>query len=287
MGYLKIARELLNSSFWRSLAPAEKGILTDLMAMATYKPRVFNMNGYDVQLDCLEICISINSYAKSQGLDRSYVTRLIENLESWNLVRKEVVYLSKIATNKTTDKTTKDVTSKKCSKLHSKVTLLSFNEWIFAMDSDYFAKYPPIVRHEQSNPQSEEQTCAQHNKEALNKEVLKKETRRNSACAVPVSNGSKGKEYRKPWYTMEQIAKMDLPYADEIMKEWTEYSGRSKKDVSDILQKFTHKQRLFGLPEMTLDVFDKEFRKEMKSAFALKSKHKNEPVQKLHYYFEN
>ncbi|MGL5919712.1 MAG: hypothetical protein ACRCZQ_04315, partial [Bacteroidales bacterium] len=110
---------------------------------------------------------------------------------------------------------------------------------------------------------------------------ITKDTRRNSACAVPVSDGSKGKEYRKPWYTMEQIAKMDIPNADEILNVWTEYAGRSKKDVLDLLQKFTDNQRLFGLPEMTLDVFDKEFRKEMKSAFALKSKQKNEPVRKL------
>ncbi|MGL5919662.1 MAG: hypothetical protein ACRCZQ_04065 [Bacteroidales bacterium] len=127
----------------------------------------------------------------------------------------------------------------------------------------------------------------EHNKEVINKEVLNKSTRRNSACAVPVSDGSKGKEYRKPWYTMEQIAKMDIPNADEILNVWTEYAGRSKKEVLDLLQKFTNNQRLFDLPEMTLDVFDKEFRKEMKTAFALKSKYKNEPVQKVHYLFDN
>ncbi|MGL4333424.1 MAG: hypothetical protein ACRCZQ_02290 [Bacteroidales bacterium] len=98
---------------------------------------------------------------------------------------------------------------------------------------------------------------------------------------MPVSDGSKGKEYRKPWFTMEQIAMMDIPNADEILNIWIQYSGRSKKDVLDLLQKFTNNQRLFGLPEMTLDVFDKEFRKEMKTAFALKSKQKNEPVRKL------
>ncbi|MGL5786109.1 MAG: hypothetical protein ACRCX4_04785 [Bacteroidales bacterium] len=281
MGYLKIARELLNSSFWRSLAPAERGVFIDLMGMATYKPRLFNMNGYEIQLDCLEICLSINSYAKNQGLDRSFITRFVDALVSWRLVRKEVVYLSKIATNKTTGETTKDVTSRKCSKMHSKVTLLSFNEWIFAIDSGRFGEDPPAELSEQSNNQSKEQTSALHNKEGFNKESLKEDIRRNSARAVPSFQELQKVKYRKPWYPMEDIAEMNVPNADEILNEWTGFSGRAKNEVMSLLQEFAKKQKLFGLTEMTLDVFDKEFRKEMKKVFALKSPRSKEAKQKL------
>ena len=281
MGYLKIARELLNSSFWRSLAPAERGVLIDLMGMATYKPRLFNMNGYEIQLDCLEICLSMNSYAKNQGLDRSFITRFIDTLVSWNLVRKDIVYLSKIATNRRTGETIKDVTSRKCSKMHSKVTLLSFNEWIFAIDSDQVAKHLPVEMNEQSNKQAKMQTSERHNKEDINKESFKENTRRNSARAVPPFQELQKVKYRKPWYSMEHIAEMNVPNADEILNEWTGFSGRDKNEVLNLLQAFAKKQKLFGLIQMTLDVFDKEFRKEMKKAFALKSPRKKEAKQKL------
>lgn len=281
MGYLKIARELLNSSFWRSLAPAERGVLIDLMGMATYKPRLFNMNGYEIQLDCLEICLSINMYAKNQGVDRSSITRFIDTLVSWNLVRKEIVYLSKIAINRTTGPTTKDVTSRKCSKMHSKVTLLSFNEWIFAIDSDKVAKHLPVEMNEQSNKQAKMQTSERHNKEDINKESFKENTRRNSARAVPSFQELQKVKYRKPWYSMEHIAEMNVPNADQILNEWTGFSGRDTNEVLKLLQEFAKKQRLFGLNEMTLDVFDKEFRKEMKKVFALKSPRNKETKQKL------
>lgn len=281
MGYLKIARELLNSSFWRSLAPAERGVLIDLMGMATYKPRLFNMNGYEIQLDCLEICLSINMYAKNQGVDRSSITRFIDTLVSWNLVRKEIVYLSKIAINRTTGATTKDVTSRKCSKMHSKVTLLSFNEWIFAIDSDQVAKHLPVEMNEQSNKQAKMQTSERHNKEDINKESFKENTRRNSARAVPSFQELQKVKYRKPWYSMEHIAEMNVPNADQILNEWTGFSGRDANEVLKLLQEFAKKQRLFGLNEMTLDVFDKEFRKEMKKVFALKSPRNKETKQKL------
>lgn len=281
MGYLKIARELLNSSFWRSLAPAERGVLIDLMGMATYKPRLFNMNGYEIQLDCLEICLSINMYAKNQGVDRSSITRFIDTLVSWNLVRKEIVYLSKIAINRTTGATTKDVTNRKCSKMHSKVTLLSFNEWIFAIDSDQVAKHLPVEMNEQSNKQTKMQTSERHNKEDINKESIKENTRRNSACAVPSFQELQKVKYRKPWYSMEHIAEMNVPNADQILNEWTGFSGRDTNEVLKLLQEFAKKQRLFGLNEMTLDVFDKEFRKEMKKVFALKSPRNKETKQKL------
>ncbi len=281
MGYLKIARELLNSSFWRSLAPAERGVLIDLMGMATYKPRLFNMNGYEIQLDCLEICLSINMYAKNQGVDRSSITRFIDTLVSWNLVRKEIVYLSKIAINRTTGATTKDVTSRKCSKMHSKVTLLSFNEWIFAIDSDQVAKHLPVEMNEQSNKQAKMQTSERHNKEDINKESFKENTRRNSARAVPSFQELQKVKYRKPWYSMEHIAEMNVPNADQILNEWTGFSGRDTNEVLKLLQEFAKKQRLFGLNEMTLDVFDKEFRKEMKKVFALKSPRNKETKQKL------
>ena len=281
MGYLKIARELLNSSFWRSLAPAERGVLIDLMGMATYKPRLFNMNGYEIQLDCLEICLSINMYAKNQGVDRSSITRFIDTLVSWNLVRKEIVYLSKIAINRTTGATTKDVTSRKCSKMHSKVTLLSFNEWIFAIDSDQVAKHLSVEMNEQSNKQAKMQTSERHNKEDINKESFKENTRRNSARAVPSFQELQKVKYRKTWYSMEHIAEMNVPNADQILNEWTGFSGRDTNEVLKLLQEFAKKQRLFGLNEMTLDVFDKEFRKEMKKVFALKSPRNKETKQKL------
>lgn len=281
MGYLKIARELLNSSFWRSLAPAERGVLIDLMGMATYKPRLFNMNGYEIQLDCLEICLSINMYAKNQGVDRSSITRFIDTLVSWNLVRKEIVYLSKIAINRTTGATTKDVTNRKCSKMHSKVTLLSFNEWIFAIDSDQVAKHLPVEMNEQSNKQAKMQTSERHNKEDINKECIKENTRRNSACAVPSFQELQKVKYRKPWYSMEHIAEMNVPNADQILNEWIGFSGRDTNEVLKLLQEFAKKQKLFGLNEMTLDVFDKEFRKEMKKVFALKSPRNKETKQKL------
>ena len=266
MGYLKIARELLNSSFWRSLAPAEQGILINLMSMAAYKPTTFNLYGTEIELNKYELCFSVAKMAERFGTSAPVFKRFIIKLADNNILikNKRKVSLSKnLSVRPSVRQTGK-------SQFYTSITFCTWTSGDYEQEAEYGLNLQQIVQ-----PFSQE--IVQHKKEVLNK----KDTRRNSACTVPVSEGSKGKEFRKPWYTMEQIAKMDLPYAEEIMNEWTEYSGRSKKDVSDILQKFTHKQRLFGLPEMTLDIFDKEFRKEMKSTFALKSKQKNEPIQKL------
>ncbi|MGL5787474.1 MAG: hypothetical protein ACRCX4_11745 [Bacteroidales bacterium] len=284
MGYLKIARELFNSSFWRSLAPAEQAILINLMTMAAYKPTTYNLYGTEIELNKYEFCFSVIKMAEKYHVTEYAMRSLIKKLEDVQILTKTTRKITRQVSSEFSRGKSRCEYVKKATCCYTSVT---FCGWVFYDDDECDNKGDMNDEFHEAL-QAEVQTVnREHNKEILKKEVLKKETRRNSACAVPVSNGSKGKEYRKPWYTMEQIAKMDLPYADEIMKEWTEYSGRSKKDVSDILQKFTHKQRLFGLPEMTLDVFNKEFRKEMKSAFALKSKQKNEPQRYLYYYGED
>ena len=276
MGYLKVSRELLNSSFWRSLAPAEKGILIDLMAMAAYKPTSINLYGISVKLNIAEVCFSTKILAGKWDISVHVFRKIIEKLTRNNLVVKKRRQIGDTGNN-TGDNT------RRAKNNNPFFLSLTFNRWAFEDNSDN------EVSSQETTPEMIPDFSAEpeHNKEVINKEVLNESTRRNSACAVPVSNGSKDKVHRKPWYTMEQIAKMELPYAEEILKEWTEYSSRSKNDVLALLQKFTKNQRLFGLPEMTLDVFNKEFRKEMKSAFALKSKYKNEPERNLYYYGED
>ena len=276
MGYLKVSRELLNSSFWRSLAPAEKGILIDLMAMAAYKPTTYNLYGTEIELEKYELCFSMAKMAERFGVSAPVLKRLVNKIAVNNVIakNKRKVRLA----DRPTDRPSKYPSGK--SQFY---TSLTFYRWALAADESE----PDSEQNSQQSVQPSLQPIVQHNKEVINKEVLNESTRRNSACAVPVSNGSKDKVHRKPWYTMEQIAKMELPYAEEIMKEWTEYSGRRKNDVLALLQKFTKNQRHFGLPEMTLDVFNKEFRKEMKTVFALKSKYKNEPVQEVRYLGED
>ena len=280
MGYLKVSRELLNSSFWRSLAPAEKGILIDLMAMAAYKPTSINLGGVKIHVQPYELSFFANSISEHLGISINRFRSFIDKLTTANLCTKEI---RKMRINDPNCKSNCKSNYKSNCKKTQHYTCLSFHQSVFS-GSD---KEGATEADQTANQTTFHTANHEHNKEVINKEVLNESTRRNSACAVPVSNGSKGKEYRKPWYTMEQIAKMELPYAEEIMKEWTEYSGRSKNDVLALLQKFTKNQRLFGLPEMTLDVFNKEFRKEMKSAFALRSKYKNEPVQKIRYLGED
>ena len=82
MGYLKVSRELLNSSFWRSLAPAEKGILIDLMAMAAYKPTSFNLYGTEIELEKYELCFSVLKIANKYRVTEYAIRSLIKKLEN-------------------------------------------------------------------------------------------------------------------------------------------------------------------------------------------------------------
>ena len=276
MGYLKIARELLNSSFWRSLAPAEKGILTDLMAMAAYKPTTYNLYGTEIELHKYELCFSTKILADKWNISVHVLRKIIEKLTRNNLAVKKRRQIDK------TENNTGD-NSRRGKNNNPFFLSLTFNRWVFEDDSDDVV-YTQKIRPETTPNFS---SGAEHNKEVLKKEVLNENIKKNSACAEPSFESSKSLPYKKTWYSMEEIAELNFAYADEIMADWKEYSGRSEKEVREKLSLFAKKKLRVGQSKMTLDVFDKEFRKEMKSAFALKSKQKNEPERELYYYGED
>ncbi|MGL5919663.1 MAG: hypothetical protein ACRCZQ_04070 [Bacteroidales bacterium] len=89
MGYLKVSRELLNSSFWRSLAPAEKGILIDLMTMSAYKPTSINLYGLSVKLNIAEVCFSTKILAGKWDISVHVFRKIIDKLTRNNLAVKK------------------------------------------------------------------------------------------------------------------------------------------------------------------------------------------------------
>lgn len=261
MGYLKVSKELLNGSFWRSLADKEKVVLIELMNMTAYKPVSVNLAGVDVPVQMNELCIFASSLSKYLNISIYCFRSLLKKMCVANVCCTEIRKMG-----------LKDSKSKPNSKLNDRkiqhYTSISFYPWVFAQEPENETK--------QMIQSANQVTNQTHNKESINKEA-----KRNSACAVSSSQRSQSSGYRKPWYTMERIADMDLPNAKDILAEWCLFSGKCEKDILALLERFARKQKLFGLPEMTLDVFDREFRKEMKRAFDLKSNHKNEPVREL------
>ena len=276
MGYLKVSRELLNSSFWRSLAPAEKGILIDLMAMAAYKPTSFNLYGTEIELEKYELCFSVLKIANKYRVTEYAIRSLIKKLENAKILTKTIRKITNAVSNEISRGNSRCEYIKKTTCCYTSVT---FYGWAFYADDQ-------CDSNNDSNDESHEgcQTEAQtanheHNQLSINQE----EKEKNSACAVPSFEIPKDLPYKKTWYSMDEIAELNFAYADEILADWKLYSGRSEKEVREKLKVFTKKKLRLGLTKMTMDIFDQEFRKEIKTASAQNSKHKNEPVQKLKY----
>ncbi|MGL4332034.1 MAG: hypothetical protein ACRCSR_04455 [Bacteroidales bacterium] len=126
MGYLKIAKELLDGSFWRSLAATEVKMLIELMSFAPYKPVTYNLYGTPVELNKYELCFSVARMAERFGVSDSSFRRFLEKLQKNGLIKKykRKVCLSVLSTGRTGSEESK----------HQFYTSVTFYGWVFAED---------------------------------------------------------------------------------------------------------------------------------------------------------
>ncbi|MGL5317452.1 MAG: hypothetical protein ACRC9Q_01935 [Bacteroidales bacterium] len=267
MGYLPISRELLNSSFWRSLAPAEKGILVDLMAMAAYKPTTYNLYGAEIELNKFEFCFSVLKMAEKYRVTEYAIRSLIKKLENAKILTK----ISRKITREVSQGNSRCEYVKKTTCCYTSVT---FYAWVFDVDCDVDST--DIKKDEfHEAPQTEFQTeNHEHNKEVFNKEVLKQKIHTQSARE---KNFSFPDGRQKKWYPVEAIANLEVPNGEELLKSWCVYSVKDEEKVKAFLQKYAKAQLLIDIQEMTLDIFDHRFRKAMKREFNIRE---NKPAEK-------
>lgn len=266
MAYLKISRELLNSSLWRDFADKEKVILIELMNEAPYKPSTYNLYGTEIELNTYELCFSVAKMAERFGVSDSFFRRFIDKLLRHGILAK---YKRKV--EQTFRRTVRrSVVSEQKLQFYTSIT---FYAWAFGNEEN--------INENDTNTASNGEPSGEHFGEHNIDIKIKEEKEKNSACAEASFKSSNDLPYKKCWYSMKQIAELDFAYANEIFSDWKKFSGRSENEVREMLNLFARKKTHLGLSKMTLDVFDKEFRKEMKRAFGLKAGIKNEPIQKL------
>ena len=160
---MKISRELLNSSFWRSLAPAEQGILINLMAMVAYKPTTFNLYGISVKLNIAEVCFSTKILAGKWDISVHVFRKITEKLTRNNLAVKKHRQIGNTESN-TGDNT------KRAKNNNPFFLSLAFNRWVFEDDSDN------EVSSQETTPETTPDFSAEpeHNKEVINQEEKEK-----------------------------------------------------------------------------------------------------------------
>ncbi|MGL5785277.1 MAG: hypothetical protein ACRCX4_00445 [Bacteroidales bacterium] len=129
MAYLSVSRELLNGSFWESLASFEKGIIMDLIAMVPMRAYTVNLYGMQINLEAYEICFFAKTMAKKFDISIHVFRSLINKLSQNNIVVKK----RRQITHTETDTETNTGRSKNN---NSFFTSLTFCPSVFGIDTE-------------------------------------------------------------------------------------------------------------------------------------------------------
>lgn len=127
MSYLMISNELLDGSFWNSIAPEEQMIVLRLMRMASFKKRIFRIHHCEIHLEKHEACISVNALAKQFGIGRKRFSNFLKTMVEHKIMTKSTIF----ATQKGTTKGTTKGPCEEMPVFNKRYTLLSFCEWVF------------------------------------------------------------------------------------------------------------------------------------------------------------
>ncbi len=276
--FIPISRELTNSLLWRNLSDKEYRIAMNLITSAPFKATTYNLYGIDIELEKHELCFSTNKLAEKYDTTDHFLRRLFDKLAKHNiLVKKKRKIAPTTGDNKSHIKCCK---SHQYSKLNF-VTSITFCGWVFGEKEEV----SPFEEKITTNVAPKVTSKVAHNKEVIKEEEKKeeKEKKHKSACAqADFFSSPSGNE--KIWYPVEQIANLEFPNAEEVLRTWREFSGQTNLLIKPLLHKYCNEQKLIDIHQMTLDVFDYRFRKYMTKSFKPNPKTKKvEPVRRINY----
>lgn len=272
MGYLKIARELLNSSFWQNLALAEQAILINLMTMAAYKPTTYNLYGAEIELNKYEFCFSVVKMAEKYRVTEYAIRSLLKKLEDAQILTKTTRKITYGASNEFSRAKSRCEYVKKSACSYTSIT---FCGWVFYDDDECDSGNAEKVEFHEA-PQTEAQTeINEYNKEIINKKINTQNAREK------ISSFPDGR--KKTWYPVETIAKLEVPNGEELLRSWCVYSVKDEAKVKAFLEKYCQAQLLIDIKEMTLDIFDHRFRKALKNEFNVRDAKPAEPEEFIRY----
>ncbi|MGL4804897.1 MAG: hypothetical protein ACRC26_00890 [Bacteroidales bacterium] len=272
--FIPIARELTNSSLWRSFADKEVKILIELMALAPFKATSYNLYGVDIQLEKHELCFSCVKMAEKYKVTDHFLRRFFDKLAKHKILVKKK---RKIDLKFSHEKSSESNHEKNHEFRNPNITSITFCGWVFG-EKNLEEKNSPIVV---SSEVSSVGRKVAHNKEVI-KEEEKKEENINIYNAREKKNFS-NQEGVKHWVSVDRIKRLDFPHADEIMKSWIKYCSKRKELVMEELEKYCDLQICLQQTEMTLPVFDYRFRGVLKRAFDVKECKKEEDKPYLNY----
>ncbi|MGL4804982.1 MAG: hypothetical protein ACRCX5_02600 [Bacteroidales bacterium] len=259
--FTPISRELTNSRFWHSLSDKESRILTDLLTHAPYKATTYNLYGVDIKLGKYELCFSSVKMAKKYGVSEHVIKRYLSKLADYGLLEKK---RRKLEPELCSDKRTNN-----CNTGNLRfVTSITFYGWVFGESQ--------IER-----PLAENDGTTALSNTLQNTEDFKTEDINiKSACEKNFSSNQSGV---KNWIPLKKIKALDFPYADEIVKEWSQFCSKKRELVLEELTKYCDSQIRLQQTEMTLPVFDYRFRIVLKKAFNVKEYKTLEDTPFLNY----
>ncbi|MGL4293424.1 MAG: hypothetical protein ACRCSQ_07610 [Bacteroidales bacterium] len=274
--FVPISRELINSSLWRSLAGTEVKILMELLALAPFKATTYNLYGVDIELEKHELCFSCVKMAEKYDISYHSLRRLIDKLAKHKILVKKK---RKIDLKFSHEKNHEFSHEKNHEFRNPNITSITFCGWVFGEKNIDEKNSSKVISSEMSSVKRKVTYKKEVIKEELNKEKI---FFKHNVCEDKNEIFQKAEKPKKVWYPIDEIANLEFPKAEALLKTWCEFSGQTNIQIKPLLHKYCNEQKLININQMTLDIFDYRFRKYMNRTFRTKSK-KVEPIRVTNY----
>ncbi|MGL5318674.1 MAG: hypothetical protein ACRC9Q_08280 [Bacteroidales bacterium] len=226
MCYLKIAKELLDGSFWQSLAATEVKILIELMGLAPYKPITYNLYGTPVELNKYELCFSVARMAERFGISDSSFRRFLDKLQKNGLITKckRKVCLSVRSTGRS------------CSEegRHQFYTSVTLCGWLFGEEEEVPEK--EVMTEDADMP--DEHPPVEHKIDILNKKE-----------EVVVNNARKAnfQEYQNPTILLRDCPEIKGVVPEKSLSYFRQIYECSHEKLKELFSRFILKQEAEGM----------------------------------------
>ena len=254
MGYLRIAKELLDGSFWRSLAATEIKMLIELMSFAPYKPVTYNLYGTPVELNKYELCFSVARMAERYGVSDSSFRRFLEKLQKNGLITKykRKVCLAVRSTGRTSSEESK----------HQFYTSVSFYGWVFA-ESEEEVKNEDNAK-EESNPG--ELPPVEHKTDIINKEEV----------VVNKTHKANFQKYSNPTILLNENPEMKKVIPEKSLIYFQQSYECTQKEMEKLFRHFILRQEAEGMEFLKQKELLRRFAYFLKTEFTKKNNNKNQ-----------
>lgn len=258
MKYLKIAKELFESSLWNTMSLSENGLLVNLLNKAPFKEVTYMLYGREICLQPLEVCFAQRIIAAKYNLSEYALKKMLNKFQDMGLI---TIKRRKLSANKQNNKSAFHTTLSHHPQYNDSITSVTSITFCTSVIANFSEK------DESRDSDQKKITLSHHPFDPHKYNVFKKINKKQCAGANP-----ENQEFQNPWYALDAFINRTI----HDSQAWTDHLcvelQIDEHTLTEAIKHFCVRQKNVGYNQMTKVVFTQQF-----ISYFNKQKHKNNP----------